>query len=146
ACALVIVALVLVAVFADALAPYSPTKNRVGPQLATPTRDYPFGTDNLGRDLLSRVIFGARISLYVGIAATALSTLIGTVIGIVTGYLGGAVDYAVQRVVDAVQAVPPTIMLIAIMVALGPSINNVIIALSARGGLALSRVVRGSVF
>jgi peptide/nickel transport system permease protein len=146
ACAVVIVLLVLVAVFAGTLAPYSPTKNRVGPQLASPSRDYPFGTDNLGRDVLSRVIYGARISLYVGIAATLLSTLIGTLIGLVTGYLGGAVDYGIQRVVDAVQAVPPTIMLIAIMVALGPSITNVIIALSARGGLALSRVVRGSVF
>jgi peptide/nickel transport system permease protein len=146
ACGLVILLLVLVAVFAGTLAPYSPTKNRVGPQLASPSRDYPFGTDHLGRDLLSRVIYGARISLYVGIAATLVSTLLGTLIGIVTGYLGGAVDYAVQRVVDAVQAVPPTIMLIAIMVALGPSITNVIIALSARGGLGLSRVVRGSVF
>jgi peptide/nickel transport system permease protein len=75
-----------------------------------------------------------------------LSTLIGTLLGVIAGFWRGAVDYVMQRIVDAVQAVPPTIMLIAIMVALGPSITNVIIALAVRGGLSLSRVVRGSVF
>jgi peptide/nickel transport system permease protein len=145
-CGVIVVLLVLIAIFAGALAPYSPTKNRVGPQLSKPSSQNLFGTDNYGRDILSRVIYGARISLYVGIGATVLSTVIGTLIGVVAGYLRGTVDYVVQRVVDAVQAVPPTIMLIAIMAALGPSITNVIIALAVRGGLSLSRVIRGAVF
>jgi peptide/nickel transport system permease protein len=144
-CALLIVLIVVVAVFADVVAPYSATKNNVGPSLVGPSTEHLFGTDNFGRDIFSRVIYGARISLMVGLGATLVSVLISTTIGGITGYTGGVIDYFVQRLVDVAQAIPPTIMLISTMIVLGPSINNVIIALAVRGGLTGSRVIRGVV-
>ncbi len=141
----VLVLLLLVAIFADVIAPYSPTANNAGPSLIGPTVDHPFGTDQFGRDLFSRVVHGARISLYVGLGATLGAAFFATILGAVSGYLGGAFDYIVQRFVDASQALPPLVMLIAILVVLEPSVTNVIIALAARGSLSLSRVVRGSV-
>ncbi len=143
--AAVLVLLLLVAIFADVIAPYSPTANNAGPSLIGPSLDHPFGTDQFGRDLFSRVVHGARISLYVGLGATLGATFFATILGAVSGYLGGAFDYIVQRFVDASQALPPLVMLIAILVVLEPSVTNVIIALAARGSLSLSRVVRGSV-
>lgn len=142
---LILLALVCVAVLADVVSPYSPTVNNSGPALSGPSLHNPFGTDNFGRDVLSRVIHGARISLYVGLGATLSAAIVGTFIGATTGYVGGALDYFVQRLVDAAQAVPPLILLIGIMIVLGPSTTNVILALAARGSLTLSRVIRGSV-
>lgn len=141
----VLVLLVLVAIFADVIAPYPPTSNNVGPSLISPSADHFFGTDQFGRDLFSRVVHGARISLYVGLGATFGAAAFATILGAVSGYLGGAFDYIVQRFVDASQALPPLVMLIAILVVLEPSVTNVIIALAARGSLSLSRVVRGAV-
>lgn len=142
---LILLALVCVAVLADVVSPYSPTVNNSGPALSGPSLHNPFGTDNFGRDVLSRVIHGARVSLYVGLGATLSAAIVGTFIGATTGYVGGALDYFVQRLVDAAQAVPPLILLIGIMIVLGPSTTNVILALAARGSLTLSRVIRGSV-
>lgn len=143
--ACVLVLLLLVAIFADVIAPYSPTANNAGPSLISPSVDHPFGTDQFGRDLFSRVVHGARISLYVGLGATLGAAFFATILGAVSGYLGGAFDYIAQRFVDASQALPPLVMLIAILVVLEPSVTNVIIALAARGSLSLSRVVRGAV-
>ena len=143
--AAVLVLLVFIAIFADVIAPYSPTRNNVGESLINPSTDHFFGTDQFGRDLFSRVIHGARISLYVGLGATFGAAAFATILGAVSGYLGGVFDYIVQRFVDASQALPPLVMLIAILVVLEPSVTNVIIALAARGSLSLSRVVRGAV-
>ena len=143
--ACVLVLLLLVAIFADVIAPYSPTANNAGPSLISPSVDHPFGTDQFGRDLFSRVVHGARISLYVGLGATLGAAFFATILGAVSGYLGGVFDYIAQRFVDASQALPPLVMLIAILVVLEPSVTNVIIALAARGSLSLSRVVRGAV-
>ena len=143
--AVVLVLLVFVAVFADVIAPYSPTRNNVGESLINPSTEHFFGTDQFGRDLFSRVIHGARISLYVGLGATFGAAAFATILGAVSGYVGGVFDYIVQRFVDASQALPPLVMLIAILVVLEPSVTNVIIALAARGSLSLSRVVRGAV-
>lgn len=141
----VLVLLVFIAIFADVIAPYSPTRNNVGESLISPSTNHFFGTDQFGRDLFSRVIHGARISLYVGLGATFGAAACATILGAVSGYLGGVFDYIVQRFVDASQALPPLVMLIAILVVLEPSVTNVIIALAARGALSLSRVVRGAV-
>ncbi len=143
--AAVLVLLVFVAIFADVIAPYSPTRNNVGESLISPSTDHFFGTDQFGRDLFSRVVHGARISLYVGLGATFGAAACATILGAVSGYLGGVFDYIVQRFVDASQALPPLVMLIAILVVLEPSVTNVIIALAARGALSLSRVIRGAV-
>ncbi len=145
ACALVLVAMVLVAVFADVIAPFSPTKNDVGPSLIGPSGGHLFGTDQFGRDLFSRVVHGARISLYVGLVTTLIGVVLATVLGAVSGYLGGAFDYITQRFVDAAQAIPPLVLLIGVLVVLGPSVQNVIIALAFRNALSLSRVTRGAV-
>ncbi len=144
-CAVVLLTMVAVAVFAHTIAPFSATKNDVGPTLASPGGEHLFGTDQFGRDLFSRVVYGARISLYVGLVTTLIGVLLATVLGAVSGYFAGTFDYALQRFVDAVQAIPPLVLLIGVLVVLGPSVNNVIIALAFRGALSLSRVVRGAV-
>lgn len=136
---------VFVALFAGTIAPYGPTKIDVGEPLVGPSSAHLFGTDQFGRDVFSRVVFGARVSLWIGIASTVISVAVATVLGAVSGYFSGFLDYLVQRIVDAAQAIPPLVLLLGIAVALGPSTSTIIIALSARGGLTLSRVIRGSV-
>jgi peptide/nickel transport system permease protein len=144
-CAVVLLLMVAVALFADAIAPYSPTRNDVGPSLTGPSADHWFGTDQFGRDLFSRVAHGARVSLYVGLVTTLIGVVLATLLGALSGYLGGVFDYILQRFVDAAQAIPPLVLLIGVLVVLGPSVQNVIIALAFRNALSLSRVVRGAV-
>lgn len=144
-CAVALFAVIAVAVLADVLAPYAPNENDVGPVLESPNRDYPFGTDQFGRDILSRVIYGSRTSLMVGLGATLIGAAGAGILGMISGYRGGVFDYVLQRFVDAAQALPPLVLLMAIITMLGPSVTNVILALSFRGALTLSRVVRGAV-
>ncbi|MCA9847102.1 MAG: ABC transporter permease [Dehalococcoidia bacterium] len=139
----VTVLLVLVAVFADLIAPY-PALQHSAATLQGPSADHWLGTDQFGRDILSRVIHGARVSLFVGVGVTLLGTIPALLLGLASAYFGGWVDYLVQRLVDAFQSVPYLIMLIAIMVVLGPSLTNVIVALSFRRAIVESRVMRGA--
>lgn len=141
----VLVALVLTATFADVLAPYSPTKTNVGPQLAGPSLDYPLGTDQFGRDVLSRIVHGSRVSLAVGLLSVTFGVIGATVIGTISGYLGGRTDYVIQRFVDAIQAFPSVILLVVILVILGQSLLNIIWALSFLYSFRSSRVVRGAI-
>lgn len=143
--ALVLAGLVLSAALADVITPYDPIRNNVGPSLIGPTSAHLFGTDTFGRDIFSRVLYGARTSLYIGIGATLLGVLGATLVGAISGYMGGALDYVVQRIVDTAQAIPPLIFLLGVMLILGPSTMYVILALGLRTGMSLSRVVRGSV-
>jgi peptide/nickel transport system permease protein len=133
------------AVFANVIAPHSPTQNDVGPSLEGPSTGHLMGTDQFGRDVFSRIVHGARISLYVGLLTTLLGTGVATFLGSVSGYRGGVLDYIVQRFVDASQAIPPLILLIGVMVVLGPSVTNVILALAFRQALSVSRVIRSAV-
>jgi peptide/nickel transport system permease protein len=142
--ALILIVFIIVAVFAPRIAPYSPTSNNSHAQLQGPSAQHLFGTDQYGRDVFSRIIYGARVSLVVGIGATLVGGLIATAIGIASAYFGGAADYVIQRLVDAVQAIPAIILLIGILVILGPSLTNVIIALAARSAITSSRVKRSS--
>ncbi len=142
--AVVIIVLVVVALLAPLIAPFSPNANSTIDSLRGPGLNHLFGTDQYGRDVLSRLLYGAQTSLYVGLGATLLGITGAIVVGTLSAYAGGAVDYFMQRVVDTVQAIPSLILLIAIMVILGPSRTNVIIALSARSLMVTSRVVRGS--
>lgn len=142
---LLILALIFVAVFADVLAPYDPTLT-VGPSVLTPgEQGYLMGTDNLGRDVLSRVIHGARISLRVGLIAVAMGTVGGATIGIISGYLGGKTDLIIQRFVDTVQAFPALILLMALVSVLGPSTNNAMFAIGFLFMAGTSRIIRGAV-
>jgi len=123
-----VLVMVAVALLAPTIAPHGPKEAAFAPYLA-PSREFPMGTDQLGRDLLSRVIWGARLSLYVGVASVMFGVTLGAVWGAVTGYLGGVADAGSQRVVDSLMALPPIILALSLMAALGQSVNNVILAL-----------------
>jgi peptide/nickel transport system permease protein len=124
-----VLALVATAVFAPRLAPHGP-KDATFSQYLSPSAEFPMGTDQLGRDVLSRVIWGARLSLYVGLVSVAFGITLGALTGVVTAYFGGVADSVGQRVVDVVMALPPIVLALALMAALGQSVNNVVIALA----------------
>ena len=138
---LIVLALIVVAVLAPRLAPHGPKEAGFAPYLA-PSAEFPMGTDQLGRDVLSRVIWGARLSLYVGLVSVIFGITAGSFWGAVTAYLGGAADTGSQRVVDSVMALPPIILALALMAALGQSVNNVIIALVVLLTPTAARTVR----
>jgi peptide/nickel transport system permease protein len=143
----IVLALVVVsAVGADLLAPYSATAQSLRERLEAPlTGAHLLGTDNLGRDVLSRVMFGARISLIVGVAAAALAGSLGVTLGLVAGYLGGWWDVVFSRIADIQQAIPFLILAIAVAVILGPSLTNVILVLAVTTWVNYFRVVRAEV-
>ena len=132
-------------VFADVLAPYG--MNQINPinRLKPPSWAFPFGTDNLGRDMLSRCLYGAQLSVIIGFCAAGLATLISVVIGIVTGYLGGKVDLITQRFVDAWQSFPDLIVLIVVVSVVGPGMPQIIVTLGLLLGIAGSRIIRSAV-
>ena len=140
----IVVLLFLVAALADVLAPYSPTQTTPD-SMATPTWQHPMGTDLLGRDLLSRVIHGSRVSVYVGVVATVLGTLLGVPLGLVAGFYGGRLDNLIMRLMDVLLAFPIFLLAIVIMVILAPSTTNVVLALAIVRIPILARIVRGSV-
>jgi len=141
----IVLLLLLTGIFADLLAPYGFNEIHLKDSLGPPSGQYMLGTDNLGRDVLSRVIFGARISMIVGMAATSLSVLISAFIGIVCGFIGGKLDMAVQRFVDAWMCIPGLVLLIVMVTIVGPGMWQVIILLGLLYGIGGSRVVRSAV-
>lgn len=143
----VIVVLVTVAVFAPLLAPHDPSAQSLVNRLSAPFKSWshPLGTDNLGRDMLSRLIYGSRISLEVGLAVVAIAGTAGTVLGMVAGYFGGKVDSAVMRVVDTQIAFPGLLLALLIIAVIGPSLRAIIIVLSLDGWMVYARVTRGIV-
>jgi peptide/nickel transport system permease protein len=138
---LIVLVLIAVAVLAPRLAPHGAKEASFSPYLP-PSSEFPMGTDQLGRDVLSRVIWGARLSLYVGLVSVVFGITAGSLWGAVTAYLGGAADTGSQRVVDSVMALPPIILALALMAALGQSVNNVIIALVVLLTPTAARTVR----
>lgn len=143
--AAVCLVLLFVGIFANQLAPYGYNQLLPGQAVKPPSVAYPLGTDNLGRDELSRIIYGARISVIVGFAATALSIAISVFLGMTTGYFGGVYDLIMQRFVDAWMAFPGLIVLIVAVSLIGAGMWQIIIVLGLQFGIAGSRVVRGSV-
>jgi peptide/nickel transport system permease protein len=137
--------LVLLAVFAPILAPYPPVEQHPGLELQPPDGRFLLGTDELGRDLLSRVLFGARISFFVGVLATALGAGVGVSTGLLGGYLGGWVDSVVMRLCDVLLAFPGIIIGIAVISVLGPSSVNVAYAIALGGLPFFARLMRSSV-
>ena len=115
ACGMIVLLLIVVALFADALAPYPFDEMHLRDRMTGSSAQYPLGTDHIGRDLLSRLIFGARVSMLVGLAATTLNVLVAVLIGVTSGFLGGKVDLAAQRFVDAWMAFPGLLILLTIM-------------------------------
>ena len=135
----------IIAVFAGILAPYSPIDQHPKDRLQPPSSAYVLGTDEFGRDILSRLMFGASNSLKVSLVSVAISGLLGTVIGTVAGFYGGWVDNVFMRFMDLIFAFPAILLALAISAALGPGLNNTIIAISIVYMPIFSRVARGSV-
>ena len=136
---------VFAAVFADFVAPYDPTTTSAKMSLSPPSSDMLFGGDMMGRDVLSRIIHGARISLAVGIGSTILGGVIGTIIGLMCGYWMGLFDLLIQRIIDMMQASPLLVMALVMAASLGPSLENTIIAISIPLVPQVARVIRSNV-
>jgi peptide/nickel transport system permease protein len=141
----IVLVLLIVGVFASVIAPYGYNDIYVGPRLAGPSAEHLLGTDQLGRDLLSRIIYGARISLVVGLSVSAIAVVLSTVIGFVSGYFGGKTDMIVQRFVDAWLSIPPLFLILTLIAVSGPGMLQVILALGILFGIGQSRIVRGAV-
>ena len=141
----VILLLMLVAIFADVLAPFPHDEVNIVDRMQAPSGRYLLGTDQLGRDLLSRLIFGAQISLTVGLAATAVNVVVALLIGGPSGFFGGRLDLAAQRFVDAWMAFPGLLLLLTIMSLVGRGVPQIIVVLGVTGGIGGSRVIRGAV-
>jgi peptide/nickel transport system permease protein len=133
--------LVATALLAPQLAPHGPKDAAFAPYVA-PGAEFPMGTDHLGRDVLSRVIWGARLSLYVGLVSVLFGITLGALWGVTTAYFGGLADTVSQRVVDSLMALPPIILALSLMAALGQSVNNVILALAILLTPTAARTVR----
>jgi peptide/nickel transport system permease protein len=140
----IVLALLVMATFADQIAPYAYAESIQGARMKPPSIQFWMGTDNLSRDVWSRVVYGARISVTVGFATVALATLMATIIGISSAYLGGAYDIVVQRVVDAWMSFPALVVVLSLMAVLGPGLPNLILTLSILGAASASRVIRGA--
>jgi oligopeptide transport system permease protein len=140
-----VILLCLVAIFADFIAPYSYTKANFSKIYEFPSREFPLGTDQLGRDVLSRMIYGARVSMLVGVGAQVIIVMIGVPIGLVAGYLGGRVDLFLTRFIDVMYAFPRLLFVILIMSMLGAGLMNIFIAIGLTGWVGIARQTRAQV-
>ena len=143
--AMMIACLVAVAVFAPWIAPHGPQDTDYGARLVPPNREHLFGTDNLGRDIFSRVLHGASIDLRVGIISVVPPFLIGTLLGCLAGYYGGRIDNVVMRAADVIQAFPFLILIIAIVAVLGIGLTSVYIAVAIVAWVSYARLIRGEI-
>ena len=137
--------LVLSALFAPVLAPHDPLSQNLDQDLIAHSREHPLGTDKLGRDILSRTLYGARISLLVGCATVTLSLTIGLAVGSLSGFFGGWVDQLLMRLVDILMAFPGILLAIAFSAVLGPGLDHVVLALCLIGWTGYARLVRGEI-
>jgi peptide/nickel transport system permease protein len=133
------------ALFGPWLLPADPFYQELPLRLMGPSSGHPLGLDELGRDLLARLVLGARVSLFVGIVVVGVSATVGSIVGGIAGYIGGWLDMAVGRVMDVLMAFPGILLAIALVAVLGPSLKNVVLALAAIGWVGYARLVRGQV-
>jgi len=143
--AVIVLVLLLVGIFAHWLAPYGYNETWVGGRLDASSMEHWMGTDQAGRDLFSRITYGAQISMYVGLGVSALSTVISALIGLISGYLGGKADIVIQRFVDAWMCFPGIFIMITLMALVGPGIIQVIVVLGVLYGVTGSRTIRSAV-
>src|SRR4029453_6100060 len=144
AAASIILLIVFTAIFADVLAPYDPLFTHPEIRLAPPSWQHPFGTDDIGRDVFSRIIYGARISLWVGLLAVGIGTVAGTIIGLLCGYWEGRLDFALQRIMDALMALPGLILALVFAAVLPPNPTNDLLSIPGVIIPGNSRIVRGA--
>ena len=143
--AAIVLVVVVAALFGPAVAPFDPATQEMALRLAGPTGLHWFGLDELGRDIFTRVLYGARISLLVGIVVVGVSATVGIAMGAIAGYFGGRVDETISRVIDVLLAFPGLLLAIALVAVLGPSLTNVVMALTLIGWVGYARLVRGQV-
>jgi peptide/nickel transport system permease protein len=141
----IVVLAALAAIVGPWLTPFDPADQELPLRLAGPTLTHPFGLDELGRDILARILAGARISFAVGLAVVSVSASVGTVLGAVAGYFGGVIDDLISRLIDILLAFPGLLLAIALVAVLGPSLANVLLALTVIGWVGYARLVRGQV-
>lgn len=141
----ILILMLLIAVLAPIIAPYDYTETDLFATFGTPSLKHPFGTDELGRDILSRLMVGSRYSLEIGFIAVAISSVIGIALGSICGYFGGKVDSIIMRLMDVFQALPSLVMAIAICAVLGPGVRNCIISIAISGIPGYVRMARASV-
>lgn len=141
----ILLLLAAAALCAPALAPHDPTRQNLDQDLLSHTRSHPLGTDKLGRDILSRTIYGGRVSLLVGVATVALSLSLGFLLGSLAGYFGGWLDQSLMRLVDVLLAFPGILLAIAFTAVLGPGLDHVVLALCLIGWTGYARLVRGEI-
>ncbi len=140
--AIFLFSLFIMSIFAPWLSPYDPFKIDVNAILMPPSPSHPLGTDMLGRDVLSRLIFGARISLKVGFVAVGIATIIGTILGAIAGYYGGVVDAIIMRFVDIMLCFPSFFLILAVIAFLEPSIWNIMVVIGLTSWMGVTRLVR----
>src|SRR5213592_4514459 len=143
--AILTVALLLVAIGAPLISPYDPNVQDTSRRLEAPSKQHLLGLDDLGRDVLSRIVWGARISLMVGFSVVILASLVGVTLGAISGYFGGIIDTLIMRLTDILLAFPGILLAIALVAVLGPKLPNVILALATIGWVGYARLVRGQV-
>jgi ABC-type dipeptide/oligopeptide/nickel transport system permease subunit len=141
----ILVLLVLIAIFAPLLAPFNPIQIDPTHYLFSPGSPYFFGTDQYGRDVFSRVLFGARVSLVIGLISVGIASVIGVTVGLISGYYGGWVDSLLMRIIDVMLAFPGILLALGIVSMLGPSLRNVMIAVGISAIPTYARLTRGSV-
>ena len=141
--AFIVLVTVVAAMAGPFVSPYDPSAQDLARRLEAPTLEHPFGLDELGRDILARILAGARISLLVGLAVVGVSSVVGMTLGSIAGYFGGKVDDLISRVIDVLMAFPGILLAIALVAVLGPSLTNVVLALSVIGWVGYARLVRG---
>jgi peptide/nickel transport system permease protein len=143
--AIIVGATAVAAMIGPWVTPFDPAAQELPLRLAGPTAAHPFGLDELGRDILARVLAGARISFAVGLAVVSVSASVGTVLGAIAGYCGGLIDDLIGRIIDILLAFPGLLLAIALVAVLGPSLANVLLALTVIGWVGYARLVRGQV-
>jgi len=141
--AVLLLAIALIAIVGPFVVPYTP--EAFGLPLQPPSREHPFGTDNFGRDIATRVVYAAHLNLLIGIVPTAITFIVGIVVGSIAGYYGGKIDTVVMRVVDVVVAFPFIVLVIGIVAMLGPGLRNLFIGIALVGWIAYARLVRGEI-
>jgi ABC-type dipeptide/oligopeptide/nickel transport system permease subunit len=144
-CSVILGLLIGVATFAPFVAPYDPYKQNLSRGLQQPSKEHLFGTDALGRDVLSRIIFGSRVSLQVGIISVGVAAVAGMILGMLAGFFGGWINTIIMRFIDALMAIPPIILALALAAALGGGLNNVMISLGISLAPTYARLMCGQV-
>lgn len=141
---LILILTLIIVLFGPTLAPYNPETFHSGHRLEGPSLTFPLGTDNFGRDIFSRILYGARATVLFGVLATALGIGLGTIVGVISGYIGGAVDEAIMRIMDALMSIPNLLLALLVITALGSSSTNAAIAVGLAFMPGMARITRST--